>query len=254
MNGKQRVSICVFLACVTLILGILIRTGYYELKSVTVPESTTAAVDDKSAAGEAGEDPEAASTTNAPETTTEAPATTAAPTTAAPTTAPPTTAAPQTTAKTTAATTRQTTKQTTRQTTTATTAASSAQFLSIESSMLSSVNTQRVNAGLSMLTSSSQLNYCARIRAQELLKIMDHTRPNGTAPFTVLAENGVGYSAAGENIAAGYPGVDSVMNGWMNSTGHRENILSAKFTQMGSACAYFQGSPYGYYWVQLFIG
>ena len=250
MNGKQTASICIFLVCAALILGTLFKTGIYKWDAaapVTEP-ATSAAADENKSEETSAESAAEEQTTEQTETTTEAG------TTAAKESVVTTTAAPQTTAKTTAATTRQTTKQTTRQTTAATTAASSAQFLSIESSMLSSVNTQRVNAGLSMLTSSSQLNYCARIRAQELLTKMDHTRPNGTAPFTVLAENGVGYSAAGENIAAGYPSVDSVMNGWMNSTGHRENILSAKFTQMGSACAYFQGSPYGYYWVQLFIG
>lgn len=250
MNGKQLASICVFLVCVTLVLGSLFKAGYYNLGAVLAPETTTVAIDDRTAEGATEEEPEeTTSTTSAPETTTAAPTTTTVATTRAATTAAPaTTAPPQTTAA------PATTKATVAATTTTTASAATPQYVSAETALLTLVNEQRSKAGLGALSGSSQLNYCARIRAQEIITNFSHTRPNGSTAFTVLAENGVGYKAAGENIAVGYGSARDVMNGWMNSQGHRDNILSSKFSQMGSACVYLRGSTYGYYWVQLFIG
>ena len=118
-------------------------------------------------------------------------------------------------------------------------------------SVLSLVNEERAAEGLSALTLSSGATSAAKVRAKELATLFSHTRPDGSACFTALDDAGVSYSYAGENIAAGYSSASSVMNGWMNSSGHKANILSENYTQIGIAC-YYDGSTY--YWVQLFIG
>lgn len=118
-------------------------------------------------------------------------------------------------------------------------------------SVLSLVNEERAAEGLSALTLSSGATSVAKVRAKELATLFSHTRPDGSTCFTALDDAGVSYSYAGENIAAGYSSASSVMNGWMNSSGHKANILSENYTQIGIAC-YYDGSTY--YWVQLFIG
>lgn len=77
-----------------------------------------------------------------------------------------------------------------------------------------------------------------------------HTNPDGESPFDRLAAAGIGYSTAGENIAAGYATPSDVMAGWMASPGHRANILSASFTEIGIGVK--QGGSYGIYWTQVF--
>lgn len=80
-----------------------------------------------------------------------------------------------------------------------------------------------------------------------------HTRPNGESCFTVLDEVGIGnYQSAGENIAAGQNSPAAVMNSWMNSEGHRNNILSASYKHIGVGMKHEPNSIYGKHWVQLF--
>ena len=117
-------------------------------------------------------------------------------------------------------------------------------------SVLSLVNEERAAEGLSALTLSSGATSAAKVRAKELATLFSHTRPDGSTCFTALDDAGVSYGYAGENIASGYSSASSVMNGWMNSSGHKANILSENYTQIGIAC-YYDGSTY--YWVQLFI-
>lgn len=112
------------------------------------------------------------------------------------------------------------------------------------------VNEERTSRGLSELTYNYELEKCTDIRAEEIIELFDHTRPNGYKWYTVLSEQGVRYFTAGENIASGYPTAESVMDGWMNSDGHRANILSADFHQFACGIAISNGR---YYWVQLFI-
>ena len=111
------------------------------------------------------------------------------------------------------------------------------------------VNTERSKAGLAGLSANNALMEAAMIRAKELASSFSHTRPDGKICFTVLAEKGIHYSAAGENIAAGYTTSQAVMNGWMNSEGHRNNILNKNFTRLG--VGYYVQNGYAY-WVQLF--
>ena len=114
------------------------------------------------------------------------------------------------------------------------------------------VNKERTSRGLKELKLNETLYDKAMIRSKELLKTFSHTRPNGKSCFTVL--NGISYSAAGENIAAGQRTPKEVVNAWMNSPGHRANILSKDFTEIGVGLVYNSKDIYGYYWTQVFIG
>lgn len=112
------------------------------------------------------------------------------------------------------------------------------------------VNAERTKAGLAPLTLDIQLNNAAQIRAEEQYTLFSHTRPNGSAYRTVLDENGISYMGCGENVAYGFRSPQAVMEGWMNSEGHKANILHEKFTNIG--IGYYVG-PNGYhYWSQLF--
>lgn len=117
--------------------------------------------------------------------------------------------------------------------------------------ILNLVNIQRSYVGASPLTLSSTLMEGAAIRANEIITYFSHTRPNGTDCSTVV-ENTYPSYYIGENIAAGYYSSEDVMNGWMNSTGHRENILRSSYSELGVGLAYDSNSVYGYHWVQLF--
>lgn len=120
------------------------------------------------------------------------------------------------------------------------------------SQVASIVNQERAAAGLGEISMSAELNAAAQIRAEELVSLFSHTRPNGSSCFTVFDELGISVNAAGENIAAGQANPSSVMNSWMNSDGHRGNILNENYGHIGVGCVYIPGSQYGYYWVQLF--
>ncbi len=111
--------------------------------------------------------------------------------------------------------------------------------------VLELVNEERAAEGLAPLSYRSDLQPYADIRAEEIIKSFSHTRPNGTSCFTVLTDAGVHYRGLGENIAYGYRTPEDVVEGWMNSSGHRANILGD-----------FNGLVVGfndYHWVQLFI-
>lgn len=122
-----------------------------------------------------------------------------------------------------------------------------------EAEVVRLVNKIRAQEGLSPLATTSALSAAAGQRAEELVSRYAHERPDGTDCFTVLREFGVSYRAAGENIAAGYPTPEAVVTGWMNSPGHRANILNPGFKAIGVGHVSGQGS-YGSYWVQLFVG
>jgi len=111
------------------------------------------------------------------------------------------------------------------------------------------VNLERANAGLPALTTLLALTAAANVRAQEIKQVFSHTRPDGTNCFTVLS--GIPHGTAGENIAAGQPMPAAVMQTWMNSDGHRANILDSHYTTIGVG-VYISGGMV--YWVQEFIG
>ncbi len=96
------------------------------------------------------------------------------------------------------------------------------------------LNKERKNAGLSEFKLDNDLQFAATVRAQELDVLYDHIRPDGTKCFTVLNEYGIKTPAAcAENIAWSYSGVNDVVNGWMHSKLHKENIMCAKYTKIG---------------------
>ena len=114
------------------------------------------------------------------------------------------------------------------------------------------VNAERAKAGLGSLSTTPELIQAAEKRANENVSVYSHTRPDGSRCFTVFGEYGISYHKAAENIAAGYGSPESVMNGWMNSSGHKANILTAEFSHIGVGVVYADDSEYGFYWVQLF--
>lgn len=119
--------------------------------------------------------------------------------------------------------------------------------------VISLVNQERSKIGLSPLNYDPQVTQAAMNRAKELEQLFSHDRPNGTDCFTALDEMGIWYYAAGENIAAGQSTPEHVMYSWMNSPGHRANILGNYFTNIG--VGFYQNISTGVtYWVQLFIG
>ncbi len=111
------------------------------------------------------------------------------------------------------------------------------------------VNVQRAAAGLSPVTASAALSAAADVRAQEIVGNFSHYRPNGTYFNTVLDQRGISYNGAGENIAYGYDTPERVMTEWMNSAGHRANILDSRYTKLGVGY-YEQGGVK--YWTQMF--
>lgn len=114
------------------------------------------------------------------------------------------------------------------------------------------VNIERENAGVKPLVLDDKLCKAAEIRADELLELFDHTRPDGTSCFSVFEEVGFEGFMGGENIAAGRSSAKDTVSDWMSSPGHRANILDPSYTVMGAARSYSAYADYRYYWAQLF--
>lgn len=112
------------------------------------------------------------------------------------------------------------------------------------------VNEERAKAGLKPLTLQEDITAAAQVRAVETVTLFSHTRPDGRHFATALKEAGVSYRGAGENIAWGQKTPEQVMKGWMNSAGHRANILNEKYTSIG--IGYHQSATGVNYWSQLF--
>lgn len=114
------------------------------------------------------------------------------------------------------------------------------------------VNKERTKAGLQPLAVSQTVTLAAQERAKEIEEVFSHTRPDGSSFSTALAEQNIVYRSTGENIAWGQRTPEQVMQGWMNSPGHRANILNPNFTAIGIG---YHRNPSGTsYWTQLFIG
>lgn len=113
------------------------------------------------------------------------------------------------------------------------------------------VNEERAKAGLSPLTVHAGAADAAFTRAKELETSFSHTRPNGGSFNSALTEAGVRFTGAGENIAYGQNSPEKVMESWMNSSGHRANILSANYTSIG--VGHYKNAAGVDYWTQLFI-
>ena len=108
-------------------------------------------------------------------------------------------------------------------------------------------NAERKKEGLPALDTMTKLDKAAKIRADELKEKYSHDRPDGSRCFTVLDDVNInGYSAVGENIALGQRSPEQVVQAWMNSEGHRRNIMNVQFEKIGVGYADNNG------WVQLF--
>lgn len=116
------------------------------------------------------------------------------------------------------------------------------------------VNSERAAQGLGKLRADSQLSRLAQMKAEDMARngYFSHTSPTYGSAFDMLKTYGVTYKSAGENIAMGQRTAQSVMNSWMNSPGHRANILSSQYSQIGVGVA--ENGKGTIYWVQLFKG
>lgn len=123
----------------------------------------------------------------------------------------------------------------------------------LENQVVTLVNQERSKRGLQKLTANWQLSRVARYKSQDMINkhYFGHTSPTYGSPFTMMQNFGLRFSAAGENIAEGQRTPQEVMNAWMNSPGHRANILSAVYNQIGVGVA--KTSNGTFYWTQDFM-
>ncbi|NCU17353.1 CAP domain-containing protein [Pallidibacillus pasinlerensis] len=122
-----------------------------------------------------------------------------------------------------------------------------------ETQVVKFVNHERAKRGLKPLEHNWELSRVARHKSMDMRdrRYFSHTSPTYGSPFTMIQNYGIRYSAAGENIAMGQSTPQAVVQSWMNRSGHRANILSANFTEIG--VGYAKGGTGGHYWTQLFI-
>ncbi|SFK59073.1 uncharacterized protein, YkwD family [Halobacillus dabanensis] len=111
-------------------------------------------------------------------------------------------------------------------------------------------NEAREKNGLKPLKNSNDVEEVAQVKSEDMSQndYFSHTSPTYGSPFDMLKEFGVDYSTAAENIAAGQQSPESVVDGWLNSSGHRKNIMNKNITHIGVGYA-----KDGNYWVQMFI-
>jgi uncharacterized YkwD family protein/spore coat assembly protein SafA len=123
----------------------------------------------------------------------------------------------------------------------------------IESEVVRLVNIERAKAGLPALKENWQLSRVARYKSQDMINknYFSHYSPTYGSPFDMIESFGIKFSAAGENIAMGQRTPQEVMNAWMNSPGHRSNILSPSYTEIGVGFAKDKSGRC--YWTQMFI-
>lgn len=130
----------------------------------------------------------------------------------------------------------------------------SGESTSMETEVFALVNLERQIQKLHPLQMDSRLHEAALGHSQDMAEqnYFDHTSLDLRTPGTRISQAGYAWSTYGENIAAGYSTPAAVVEGWMNSSGHRANILSSGFCDIGVGYAYSAGSAYGAYWTQDF--
>lgn len=112
------------------------------------------------------------------------------------------------------------------------------------------VNIEREKVNLKPLQHHDAVGRVAQVKSEDMSEnnYLEHTSPTHGTPFEMLKNYGISYKSAGENIAQGYRTPQEVVTGWMNSSGHRANILHNRFTHIGIGYA-----QKGHYWAQIFI-
>lgn len=123
----------------------------------------------------------------------------------------------------------------------------------IEQQVINLTNQERAKYGLPALKADWELSRVARYKSADMRdrNYFSHTSPTYGSPFSMMKNFGISYSAAAENIAAGQTTAQQVVQSWMNSEGHRKNILDSRMTHIG--VGYAKGGSYGHYWTQMFI-
>lgn len=127
------------------------------------------------------------------------------------------------------------------------------QTKNLENEVIRLVNVERQKNGLAPLKANWELSRVAQYKSQDMVEknYFSHTSPTYGSPFKMITDFGLTYSAAGENIAMGQKTPADVMKGWMNSSGHRANILNSTYTEIGVGLAVNKNGQN--YWTQMFI-
>ncbi|CAH0276584.1 hypothetical protein SRABI96_03851 [Peribacillus sp. Bi96] len=127
----------------------------------------------------------------------------------------------------------------------------SSELSAFEQEVVKLTNAEREKQGLAALKVDTELSKVARIKSQDMKdkNYFDHNSPTYGSPFDMMKQFGISYKTAGENIAQGQQTPEEVVQAWMNSQGHRENIMNSSFTHIG--VGYVES---GNYWTQQFIG
>lgn len=130
-------------------------------------------------------------------------------------------------------------------------AATASAVSAYEQKVVELTNQQRAQNGLKPLFLDTELSKVAREKSRDMQSkgYFSHTSPTYGSPFDMMKKFGISYRSAGENIAMGQRTPEEVVNAWMNSEGHRKNILSTNFTHIGVGHV-----ANGNYWTQMFIG
>ncbi|HEK4784471.1 TPA: sporulation protein [Clostridioides difficile] len=127
-------------------------------------------------------------------------------------------------------------------------------FSAYQKEVVDLVNIERAKAGLNPLTLDSSISNVATKKSQDMVdnNYFSHNSPTYGSPFDMLKKFGISYKTAGENIAMGQKTPKEVVNAWMNSEGHRKNIMNPNFSKIGVGVA--QKSGGSIYWTQIFVG
>ncbi|HEL4824394.1 TPA: sporulation protein [Clostridioides difficile] len=127
-------------------------------------------------------------------------------------------------------------------------------FSASQKEVVDLVNIERAKAGLNPLTLDSSISNVATKKSQDMIdnNYFSHNSPTYGSPFDMLKKFGISYKTAGENIAMGQKTPKEVVNAWMNSEGHRKNIMNPNFSKIGVGVA--QKSGGSIYWTQIFVG
>lgn len=123
----------------------------------------------------------------------------------------------------------------------------------MEQEVFALVNSERAKNGLSALSWADDVAAVARAHSSDMINrgFFSHTNPDGESPFDRLKNNGISYRTAAENIAYGQKTPADVMNAWMNSSGHRANILNKNVTELGVGAV--KNNNGTIYWTQVFV-
>ncbi|TET98434.1 MAG: CAP domain-containing protein [Anaerolineales bacterium] len=125
---------------------------------------------------------------------------------------------------------------------------------SLESSLIQLINQERQSRDIGTLSQQSQLTAAARVHSEDMAcnDFVDHRGSDGLWPWDRARDQGYTYSAIAENIFAGSSSAQSIFNGWMNSPGHRDNMLNPTYTEIGVGYQYWTDSTYKAYTTAVF--